>query len=68
MKAVSMRAALAKKSGTHVSQLRWPTFRQAERTEVTRRKLLAAAKQIFAKNGFEAARLEDISASAGYTC
>src|SRR5260370_22181112 len=41
--------------------------RQAERTEATRRKLLAAAQRIFARDGFEAARLEDIAAGAGYT-
>ena len=41
--------------------------RQAERTEATKRKLLAAAKRIFARDGFEAARLEDIAAGAGYT-
>jgi AcrR family transcriptional regulator len=41
--------------------------RQAERTRATRRKLLDAAKRIFARDGFEAARLEDISAGAGYT-
>ena len=41
--------------------------RQAARTEATRRKLLAAAKRIFARDGFEAARLEDIAAGAGYT-
>jgi AcrR family transcriptional regulator len=40
---------------------------QAERTETTRRKLLAAAKRIFAQDGFEAARLEDIATRAGYT-
>src|ERR1700724_1337730 len=40
--------------------------RQAARTEVTRRKLLAAAEKIFARDGFEAARLEDIEAGAGY--
>ncbi len=34
--------------------------RQAERTEATRRKLLAAAERIFARDGFEAARLEDL--------
>jgi len=56
-----------KKSRPRVSPGARHTSRQAERTEVTRRKLLAAAKQIFAKNGFEAARLEDISAGAGYT-
>ena len=41
--------------------------RQQERTEATRRKLLAAAERIFARDGFEAARLEDIAAVAGYT-
>jgi AcrR family transcriptional regulator len=41
--------------------------RQVERTAATRRKLLAAAKRIFAQDGFEAARLEDIAAGAGYT-
>ena len=40
---------------------------QAERTRVTCRKLLDAAKRIFAQDGFEAARLEDIAAGAGYT-
>jgi AcrR family transcriptional regulator len=43
------------------------SMRQAERTRATRRKLLDAAKRIFAKDGFEAARLEDIAAGAGYT-
>ena len=41
--------------------------RQAERTEATKRKLLAAAEIVFARAGFEAARLEDIAAGAGYT-
>jgi AcrR family transcriptional regulator len=41
--------------------------RQTERTRATRRKLLDAAKRIFAQEGFEAARLEDIAAGAGYT-
>ncbi|HEY0704709.1 MAG TPA: helix-turn-helix domain-containing protein, partial [Candidatus Acidoferrales bacterium] len=41
--------------------------RQQARTDATRRKLLAAAEQIFARTGFEAARLEDIAAKAGYT-
>ena len=41
--------------------------RQTERTAATRRKLLTAAKRIFAQDGFEAARLEDIAAGAGYT-
>jgi AcrR family transcriptional regulator len=41
--------------------------RQTERTRATRRKLLDAATRIFAQDGFEAARLEDIAAGAGYT-
>lgn len=41
--------------------------RQQVRTEATRKKLLTAAERIFARDGFEAARLEDISAAAGYT-
>jgi len=40
---------------------------QTERARATRRKLLDAAKRIFAQQGFEAARLEDIAAGAGYT-
>lgn len=41
--------------------------RQGARTEATRNKLLAAAARIFARDGFEAARLEDIAGTAGYT-
>jgi AcrR family transcriptional regulator len=41
--------------------------RQQARTDATRRKLLAAAERIFARDGFEAARLEDIAGLAGYT-
>lgn len=41
--------------------------RQQARTEATRRRLLAAAERIFARDGFEAARLEEIAAAAGYT-
>lgn len=44
-----------------------PRARQADRTRATRRRLLDAAKRIFAQDGFEAARLEDIAAGAGYT-
>jgi AcrR family transcriptional regulator len=40
---------------------------QAARTAATRSKLIAAAAHIFARDGFEAARLEDIAAAAGYT-
>ena len=41
--------------------------RQRARTEATRKKLLAAAEKTFARDGFEAARLEDIASLAGYT-
>jgi AcrR family transcriptional regulator len=41
--------------------------RQEIRTQTTRRKLLTAAERIFARDGFEAARLEDIASAAGYT-
>jgi AcrR family transcriptional regulator len=41
--------------------------RQKERTQTTRRKLIEAAERIFARDGFEAARLEDIASEAGYT-
>ena len=41
--------------------------RQQARTEATRSRLLLAAEKIFARDGFEAARLEDIAGLAGYT-
>ena len=41
--------------------------RQEARTAATRQRLLAAAETIFAREGFEAARLVDIAAHAGYT-
>jgi AcrR family transcriptional regulator len=50
-----------------VSRQPLPSSRQAARTEATRRKLLGAAERIFARSGFEAARIEDIAAMAGYT-
>jgi AcrR family transcriptional regulator len=62
-----MRLTQAKKGRTRVLAAARIPSRQAKRTELTRRKLLAAAKQIFAKDGFEAARLEDIASVAGYT-
>jgi AcrR family transcriptional regulator len=63
MRGFSLHPVHTKKNGT-----RAPVGgRQRERTAATRRKLLAAAKQIFAQQGFEAARLEDIASGAGYT-
>src|SRR6201981_1271716 len=41
--------------------------RQQQRTAATRAKLLAAAQFIFARDGFEASRLEEIAARAGFT-
>jgi AcrR family transcriptional regulator len=53
---------------TPQATLRKPTeSRQELRTQTTRRKLLTAAEKIFARDGFEAARLEDIASAAGYT-
>ena len=43
-----------------------PTKHQ-QRTEATRRALLDAAKRIFARDGFEAARIEDIAGDTGHT-
>lgn len=40
---------------------------QALRSERTRARLLAAAETVFARDGFEAARIEDIAAEAGRT-
>lgn len=39
--------------------------RQTERSETTRKSLLIAARKVFARDGFEAARIEDIAAEAG---
>src|ERR1039458_5767833 len=41
--------------------------RQQERTELTRALLIQSAEKIFARDGFEAAKLEEIAADAGYT-
>ena len=60
-------SARGKRSRGRVSLAAHSRTRQAERTRSTRRKLLDAAKRIFAQDGFEAARLEDIAAGAGYT-
>jgi AcrR family transcriptional regulator len=38
-----------------------------QRTEATRRALLNASKRIFARDGFEAARIEDIAGATGHT-
>ena len=43
------------------------TSRRQERAEATRARLIQAAEKIFARDGFEAAKLEEIAAEAGYT-
>jgi AcrR family transcriptional regulator len=43
------------------------TSRHRERSHVTRARLIRAAEKIFARDGFEAAKLEEIAAEAGYT-
>jgi AcrR family transcriptional regulator len=61
-----IRSTIAKSSNRSARAAR-PASRQQVRTAATCRKLLAAAEKIFARDGFEAARLADIAAHAGYT-
>ncbi len=42
-------------------------LRQRERTELTCQKILSSAQDIFARDGFQVAKLEEIAARAGYT-
>ncbi len=44
-----------------------PLNKHQQKTETTRRKLLTSARKIFARDGFQAARIEDIAADAGHT-
>jgi AcrR family transcriptional regulator len=67
MRGFSLAAKRESKSRIAIARRPRVRSRQAERTEATRQKLLAAAERIFARDGFEAARLEDIAAGAGYT-
>jgi AcrR family transcriptional regulator len=41
--------------------------RRQERAEMTRARLIQSAEKVFARDGFEAAKLEEIAADAGYT-
>ncbi len=41
--------------------------RHQERTGITRARLIQSAEKVFARDGFEAAKLEEIAADAGYT-
>lgn len=44
-----------------------PTSRHQEKTGITRARFLQAAEKIFARDGFDAAKLEEIASDAGYT-
>jgi AcrR family transcriptional regulator len=44
-----------------------PPNKHQQRTEATKHKLLQAAFRIFARDGFEAARIDEIATAAGYT-
>ncbi len=44
-----------------------PQTKHQQRTETTRRALLEAALRIFARDGFEASRIEDIAGATGHT-
>jgi AcrR family transcriptional regulator len=52
--------------GLHAGKTREQTKHQ-QRTEATRRALLDAARRIFARDGFEASRIEDIANATGHT-
>lgn len=41
--------------------------RHQEKTELTRSRFIQAAEKIFARDGFDSAKLEEIAAAAGYT-
>ncbi|HVB87928.1 MAG TPA: helix-turn-helix domain-containing protein [Candidatus Dormibacteraeota bacterium] len=60
------RTAMPRSSNRSIRSAR-PASRQQVRTDATCSKLLAAAEKVFARDGFEAARLADIAALAGYT-
>ena len=52
--------------GAPAERVREQTKHQ-QRTEATRRALLDAARRIFARDGFEASRIEDIASATGHT-
>src|SRR5580698_1630353 len=56
MEAVAARAEKAREPNKH-----------QQRTDATRRALLDAARRIFARDGFEASRIEDIAGATGHT-
>ncbi len=44
-----------------------PSNKHQQRTAATRQALLDSARRIFARDGFEAARIEDVAAGTGHT-
>ncbi|HTR37751.1 MAG TPA: TetR family transcriptional regulator [Bryobacteraceae bacterium] len=52
---------------TAASKTRAEPTKHQRRTEATRRALIEAARRIFARDGFEASRIEDIAAATGHT-
>ena len=46
---------------------RQPKNKHQQRTDATRKALLVAARRIFARDGFEASRIEEIAAITGHT-
>lgn len=52
---------------TAASKPRAEPTKHQQKTEATRRALIEAARRIFARDGFEASRIEDIAAATGHT-
>lgn len=52
---------------TAASKTRAEPTKHQQKTEATRRALIDAARRIFARDGFEASRIEDIAAATGHT-
>ncbi|MBV9158634.1 MAG: TetR/AcrR family transcriptional regulator [Acidobacteriaceae bacterium] len=63
----SRRQAPVFKSGLGFERSGGSLNKHQQRTEATRRKLLKSARRIFARDGFEGARLEEIANEAGHT-
>src|SRR5947209_13717801 len=59
----SSRSTIASGNGSAV----FPPNKHQARTEATKKKLIDAAFQVFTRDGFAAARIEDIAAHAGFT-
>ena len=53
--------------GAGISRAANAPNKHQQRTEATRRALLKSARRIFARDGFEACRIEDIAAATGHT-